>query len=340
MRLRSIVILVSILAVVFGGWVIARGFTAPHSDDDTETSFVVAEGWGVKKIATELKNRDLIGSIFFFNTYVWIEGVSSSLQAGSYQLAPSMSIRGIVNVLSGGATLSNERVVKFTEGWTSVDIGEYLEKQEIVTKDEYLAAVSATDSRDIVPDKTYAILATKPAAADLEGFLFPDTYRVFTDTTATEIVERQLDALELKIDEALDAAIAESGHSFFEILTMASILEKEVRSSRDRAIAADIFWRRIDAGIALQSDATINYITGKGDVSPSLDDLEVTSSYNTYKNKDLPPGPISNPSLAAIKAAVYPEGNLYWYFLTKPDGTTVFSKNYEEHLANKEKYLK
>lgn len=341
MRGRSIVIIILLVVLGTSVWITLHAFTKPYrADETTPMTFVVENGWGVKKIAAALKDDHLIGSTLAFEAYVWVEGASSSLQAGSYELSPSMSIQSIVAILSGGETLSNERVVKFTEGWTSVDMADYLEKKQIISKEAYLTAVAATDSRTLIPGKTYSILASKPATADLEGFLFPNTYRVFRDTTAADIVERQLDALEANIDAEMQAAINASGHSFYEILTMASIIEKEVRSNNDRALAADLFWRRIDAGIALQSDATINFITGKGTVSPSLDDLEVTSAYNTYKNKGLPPGPISNPSLSAIKAALNPEPNDYWYFLTKPDGTTVFSKNYEEHLANKNKYLK
>lgn len=338
-RTRTLVILIVMTALVGSVWLAARSVSTGHSDDDTIIPFTVESGWGVKKISAELKSQDLIGSTFVFETYVWVEQVSDSLQAGSYELAKSMSIKDIVQVLSGGQTLSNERVIKFTEGWTSEDIADYLNEQGVVSKAAYLADVATTDSRTIIPDTTYSILQSKPAGADLEGYLYPDTYRIFKNATAADIIKRQLDALEASIDDELAAAIADSGHTFYEILTMASVLEKEVRTSRDRAIAADIFWRRIDAGIALQSDATINYITHKGDTTPSLDDLDVSSPYNTYQNKGLPPGPISNPSLSAIRAAAEPEPNVYWYFLTKPDGTTVFSKNYEEHLENKAKYL-
>ena len=120
---------------------------------------------------------------------------------------------------------------------------------------------------------------------------------------------------------------------------MASILEDELRTDRDRAKAADLFWRRLDIGMALQSDATVNYVTGKGRAQPSIEDTKVDSPYNTYKYPGLPPGPIGNPGVSAIRAAVSPEPNTFLYYLSAPDGTTYFAETYEQHLANKAKYL-
>jgi UPF0755 protein len=226
------------------------------------------------------------------------------------------------------------------EGWTMAEMGEYLEEAGILSAREFVNAASVTDISDILPGESFSILDEKPNGANLEGFLFPDTYRIFKDSTAADIIKKQLNTLDEKIDDEVMDGIEKSGHTFFEILTMASVLEKEVKSRTDMALAADIFWRRIEAGIPMESDATVNYVTGKDALQPTLADTKVDSPYNTYENRGLPPGPISNPSLSAIKAAVYPESNIYWYFLTRPDGTTVFSKNFEEHLENKSKYLK
>ncbi len=109
---------------------------------------------------------------------------------------------------------------------------------------------------------------------------------------------------------------------------------------QDRALVADLFWRRLKIGMALQADSTVNYITGKNDSVVSLIDLQKDSPYNTYKNKGLPPGPINNPGLSAIRAAIYPKANQYWYFLTTKDGQVIYSRTFEEHVANKRKWLK
>jgi UPF0755 protein len=141
-----------------------------------------------------------------------------------------------------------------------------------------------------------------------------------------------------KLPPELREEIAKQKKTIFEIITMASVIEKEARGE-DMALISDIFWRRIGEGIALQSDATVNYATGKYETQPSLDDLEIDSPYNTYKYRGLPKGPIGNPGLEAIRAAIYPKANNYWYFLHTKDGQTIYSRNFNEHKANKLKYL-
>lgn len=132
----------------------------------------------------------------------------------------------------------------------------------------------------------------------------------------------------------------ELGFSIHEILTLSSIIEKEVSSDEDRAIVSGIFHKRLKVGMGLQSDATVNYATGKGETRPSYDDISVDSPYNTYKYRGLPPGPISNPSLSAIRAALAPKESPYLYFLTTEEGKVIYSRTYEEHIIAKRKYLK
>jgi UPF0755 protein len=148
-----------------------------------------------------------------------------------------------------------------------------------------------------------------------------------------------LDNFDKKLTQDLRDEIARQKKTIFEIVTMASILEKEVQTDEDRAMVADIFWRRLKAGMPLQADSTINYITGKSDSRANLTDIQIDSPYNTYKYPGLPVGPIGNPGLSAIKAAIYPKANGYWYFLTTDDGKVIYAKSFDEHKANKAKYL-
>lgn len=121
---------------------------------------------------------------------------------------------------------------------------------------------------------------------------------------------------------------------------MASILEAELQTDVDRAMGADVFWKRLAIDMPLQSDATVNYVTGKGKLQPSIADTKVDSLYNTYQHRGLPPGPINNPSLSAIRAAINPTSNPYYFYLTAPDGKTIFSKTLDEHNRNKATYLR
>lgn len=242
--------------------------------------------------------------------------------------------------------------ITIIEGWGAKDIGEMLGKKGILQPAEFMSAQKNFDSSG------YPALASKPAKADLEGFLFPDTYRIAagpnlaTSTIAQGILKKLLDNFSLKFTEQMREDAAAKGRSIYEIVTLASIIEKETGRNvtsaagrealdEERKIIAGIFYNRLEIGMALESDATVNYITGKNDPAVLNSDTEIDSPYNTYKYRGLPPGPICNPSLSSLLAAIYPKDNNYVYFLhAQPNGQVYYAKTYEEHLANKQKYLR
>ncbi len=197
---------------------------------------------------------------------------------------------------------------------------------------------SAPDLVNLFPE--ISILKEKEEKSSYEGFIFPDTYRVYKDAKPKDILQKVFENLENKITPEMRAEIKKQDKSFFEILTMASIVEKEAPDAGSMAKVADIFWRRLNMKWALQSCATVNYITGKTTPAVSLEDTQIDSPYNTYKYRGLPPGPIANPSLTAIKAVIYPEKNDYWYFLSDNEGNIYYSKTLEQHNIYKARYLK
>ena len=246
-----------------------------------------------------------------------------------------------------------EITLRFIEGWTLEDIGEYLNndpKREslphIITTNEFLAAQKK------YPLTNYPILASKPAGAGLEGFLFPDSYRFFASSlntasgtpeeVANAIIKKMLDNFNLKFTSQMQEQAAKQNLSVYKIITLASIIEKETGALEpEKKTVAGIFYNRLKVGMPLQSDATVNYVTKKNVAAPSEADTKVDSLYNTYQHKGLPPGPICNPSLASIMAALYPDNNDYMYFLhDQKTGQAFYAKTYDEHLANKQKYLK
>jgi UPF0755 protein len=183
-------------------------------------------------------------------------------------------------------------------------------------------------------------LDDKPDYRGLEGYLFPDTYRIFKGSSPSEVLEKMLDNFDSKLTEEMRLEIERQGKTIYEIVTMASIVEKEVRSEADMKIVAGIFWDRIKYGQPLQSCATLAYILGVNKKQYSLEDTKTDSLYNTYQNKGLPPGPIANPGLRALEATIYPEYTDYNYFLSSSDGETIYSVTYDEHLRNKAIYLR
>ena len=187
----------------------------------------------------------------------------------------------------------------------------------------------------------FPLLQAKIKNISYEGYLFPDTYQVYADAKAEDVLKKIFDNLEKKITPETRAEMKQQDKTFFEILIMASLLEEEVKDEEDRAKVADILWRRLARGWALQVDSSVHYAVNRtGTVFTTSKERQVDSLYNTYKYPGLPLGPISNPGLLAIKAALYPSPNNYWYFLSDEEGKIHYARTLEEHNLNKAKYLR
>jgi UPF0755 protein len=246
----------------------------------------------------------------------------------------------IINIL--GTQGEQKATIKFTipEGFSVQQIGQRLEDEGIVTKDEFYDAVNNVtyDYRffsEIPTDREYR----------LQGYLFPDTYEIYEDATATDIVSRMLSRFDSIITaEAYDQA-EELGYTLDEIIILASLIEKEAKMESERPTIAGVMYNRLDIGMPLQIDATVQYILSQGmyqAIRLTYADLEVDSPYNTYKYKGIPVGPISNPGNKAIEAALNPESHDYFYYLlTNPEtGEHVFNRTLEEHNRDKNIYIR
>lgn len=315
-----------------------------------EKTFVIKAGQSVDTIVDNLKQEKLIKSKFIFKFYVRLSGSQSSFQPGAYQLNPSMNIKEIVYEMTRKVFLKPEEKLTFIEGWNLNDYVNLIKKHSLSNADEFSNLVGRprldyrTPAAGPYPydySQDFSFLLDKPRYYGLEGYLFPDTYRFFTDVSSDEMVRKMLNNFDRKLSSNLREDIKKQGKTIYEIVTMASIIEKEVQSSEDMKVVSGIFWDRIKNGQALESCATLAYILGVNKNQYSYEDTRIDSLYNTYINRGLPPGPIANPGFKAIEAAIYPAQTDYNYFLTDPaDGKTVFSRTYQEHLVNKNKYLK
>lgn len=297
--------------------------------------FQIKSGQTVKEISANLSEQNLIKSDWWFRSYVWLKKKESGFLAGDYYLAKNLNAKYVLDVLTSDAE-TREKKIRIMEGWTNKQVAEYLESEELFTAEEFLTAVQQNVSRF----KTeFDFLESKPDNVDLEGYLFPDTYRIYPDADIDSVIGKMLFNFGQKIDANMRDAIRKNGRTIHETITMASIVEKEGLTYSDRRMVADVFWRRVDYGRALQSCATINYITGKKQAAASLADLEIDSPYNTYKYPGLTPGPIGNSGLMSIQATVWSLKNSYWYFLNDKESNLYFSKTFEEHQVKKEKYV-
>ncbi len=299
--------------------------------------FVIESGQGVNQVSNNLYKAGALRSQLVFETYLWMRDWEGDLIAGTYEI-PSGNIVQLANILRVGPKAEEHRVT-LIEGWTLKDMARELGKRGIADEDRFMEIVTKPKANGFSSD-TVPILYSKPDSVDLEGYLFPDTYRFLKKVSEEEIVEALMKTLTLRISEQMAKDIDARGLTMHEILTMASIIEKEVPTDKDRRMVSGVLWNRIEKGMPLQVDSTINYITGNNDPAVSIDATKIDNPFNTYKYKGLPPGPISNPGLSAIMAAIYPEETDYMFYLSKPSGETVFSKTFEEHVVAKNKYLK
>lgn len=295
----------------------------------------IAAGSGVQDIAQQLEDQGIIKSAWAFEVYAVLIGSYKHLPSGRFRFEPGVTTRGALHTLVF-ADSDTELAVTILEGWTIDDIDEYLSSQVgFVEPGVFAKAAKVTDSRTLLPNQTYEFLKSKPASVDLEGYLFPDTYRVFIDSQPKDLIKKMLDNFGQRVTPDMQAQFASQGLTIHQAVTMASLLEKEARTSEDKQLVAGVLYNRLNLGMALQLDTTVMFATGKAGADLTTADLQTDSPYNTYVYSGLPVGPIANPGLDALQAVAQPTDNDYLYFITDPQGTVYYSKTYEEHLTKK-----
>lgn len=304
--MKKFLIAVFLIVLVLGlGGVWFYQNARPVETTQTFRNFLIVKGTSAGQIGANLEKQGFIRSALAFKFYLKFTGASKKILAGEYTLSPSFSLFKIVDQLRRGPK----------EIWVTIPEG--LRREEIARK--FAAGLGR--------DETF-IKDFLAAAKDKEGFLFPDTYLFPKDVTAEKVVAKMLATFDLKADPV----VSETD------IILASLVERETKTVEERPVVAGILAKRIKIGMPLQVDATIQYL--KGNWEPiSLADRQIKSAYNTYLNKGLPPGPICNPGLSSIKAAVNSAETNFLYYLHDAKGIIHYAKTLEEHNANVRKYL-
>ncbi|MBI3963636.1 MAG: endolytic transglycosylase MltG [Candidatus Kerfeldbacteria bacterium] len=353
---RGVIIAILLIVALLGAATVAgAALFLPVSQDATEVSVSLPAGIGVNGISRRLRDAGVIRSTTAFETYVWARGIEDNLKAGEYTFPRSLTLVQLVRRLSTGEGASNEVSLLVIEGLTrtetAVSVGAQLAQARssvccpsctcTLTTDPEAIEAEFMDLTELaaVYAESFPYLDTVPTGGSLEGFLYPDTYRVFRDASTADVVWKMLENFDRRIHEGLRSAYDARGLTLNDAVTVASLLESEVRTSEDRRMVTDIIARRIEAGMPLQLDATITYLTGRKSADLTPADLGTDSPYNTYRNQGLPPGPISNPGLSSFEAVADPLPNEFLYYLTARTGETIYSRTFEEHVANKQQYL-
>lgn len=308
MRAKTKLVLVfglAVLAVVSSIFLLAffRPFQAQSSKTET-LFFEVKNGETVFQVAQNLKNKKFLPATWPFLLYTTFKNYK--LKTGLYYLDRNWSFTQIAVHLSKG--LVAEKRITIPEGFSFWQIGEALEKEGVLKKEEW-----------------------EKKSREKEGFLFPDTYRFKAKASAEEVI--------LKMEENFKSRTKELKPSREQVI-LASIVEREAKKDEDRAKIAGVFQNRLNAGMFLEADPTVQYAKGSFEPITKSDYTAIKSPYNTYLNKGLPPGPISNPGLKSLEAGVKPADVPYFYFFHLQSGVTIYSQTKEEHEQNKKKYVK
>ncbi|HEY0908036.1 MAG TPA: endolytic transglycosylase MltG [Candidatus Paceibacterota bacterium] len=304
------------VALVIGYQVL---FGAPLSFP-TDTVLTIAPGQTLSGVAHDLEANGTVRSAFAFKAVMIAMGGSKTLKAGDYYLDERQSAVALASRIKNSEYELVDIRITIPEGWSSGEIAAFIDK-----------------------DKRFAHFDAKEfikIAEQYEGYLFPDTYMFLPTVTAEDVLNSMLDNYKKRI-ETLASEIKTFGRPIKDVIIMASIIEEEARTEESRRLIAGILWKRLDEKMLLQVDAAFAFVNGKKASSElTLADLKIDSPYNTYVYKGLPPGPISNPGLAAISATVRPIKTAYYFYLTDNDGNMRYGVTHDEHVANKNKYLR
>lgn len=307
------------------------------SSDQSNVMFEIPSGSAAAEIGKNLEQQQLIRSAAAFTRYVRSEGLQSNIKAGSYLLRPSMSIEEIAGILARG--FSGDMVVTIPEGFTVAQIDKLLAEKQMTKAGDIISCARTCNFTEytFLPKR----VPENAPGGRIEGYLFPDTYFVVREgLTPESFLKRLLDTFEDRVIEGLEADMLASKRTINDIVTMASLVEKETRTGEERPIVAGILWKRFDAGMKLDVDAAVRYFLNKQTEPITAGDLQMDSPYNLRKVKGLPPMPIANPGLASIRATLTPVASEYWFYLHGNDGVIRYAKTNEEHNENRAKYLR
>ena len=317
----------ALLVLVMGSMYLAFGASSvPKSshDPDQKIYITVKPGMDADAIAGQLLAHGVIDSKFSFWWQVKTGGLQDKFKAGTYLLHPGMKTEDAIGKLISGETTS----IKFTipEGFGIKEIAERLSDEGLVDKEKFLKLAKDYAPYDYVEKHENVRYAA-------EGFLFPDTYEIQSDVSEKEIMAMMARDFDQRLTKKLRARAEEMNLSIYDLVTLASLVEKEARYEEDRPIIAQVFFKRLRIGMPLQSDTTLQYLLDAPKEDVSIADTKMESPYNTYQNHGLPPGPIASPGMAAIEAVLYPADTDYLYFVADRQGHNHYSNTYAEHLA-------
>ncbi|MGG1615492.1 endolytic transglycosylase MltG [Paenibacillus sp. NRS-1782] len=299
--------------------------------------FTVVKGTGTSAIADTLEQKGLIRNALVFKAYLKFKQQGSAFMAGKYEAQPGATFDQLIAKLSAGDVVKEE-MIRFTipEGFTIRQMADKLQKEGLADQKQFLQLANDPSAFDV------ALVRDIPKQAGLryalEGYLFPETYELKKGSTTKDIIQAMLEQMQKRLETVpdMDAMLKQRGETLHQLLTVASLVEREVVVDEERPVVASVIYNRLKQDKKLEIDATVQYMLDKQKERLYYKDLAVESPYNTYLHQGLPPGPIASPSLKSVVAALQPDATDYLFYVTKKDGTQghLFAKTYKEHLHN------
>jgi UPF0755 protein len=320
MKTRRILYLWGIATLFLLAWWMARSILTPLGGSAT-VYVMVPRGSSAGSVSRLLAERGVIRSPLGFRLLARVTGKTSRLKPGAYKFSTSMTPMQVLDRIAKGEVTA--RWVTFPEGFTVRQIADRLAAGGLANKEKFLELALGQGS-------SFRTNFDHPGNS-LEGYLFPDTYLIPSGASESVIISEMLKCFERKVAVPYSTDIARSGWTLHDVLTLASLIEREARVSKDRPLISGVLRNRLGKGMRLECDATVLYALGEHKDRVLYRDLEVDSPYNTYRYAGLPPGPIANPGLNCIEAALHPAQSDYLYYVARPNGSHIFTRTLEEH---------
>jgi UPF0755 protein len=309
-----------------GVWIWAGTQLGPASAASEPVAVTVPRGASTLEVANRLQKAGLIRNARLFAAYARLRGDGGSIKAGEYRIAPSLSAAQVLDRLKQGGPDNEFVTVTIPEGFTLKQIAERMKEKGVIQDSEAFLKIAKTGEGLTAPFDF--------PKAGLEGYLYPDTYRFKPNTDTLKAAQVLLDGFTNTFYDKRRREIDQSGHSLHELVTIASLIEREAEVDGDRPRIAGVIENRLKKGMRLEIDATVIYALGRHVTRVLYRDLRIDSPYNTYRNKGLPPGPIAAPGLASLEAALKPESHDYLFYVARPDGSHAFARTMAEHSRN------
>lgn len=337
------------LSIALGGYVFYNSLLSSDLPISEDVAFSIKPGSSVETIVSDLEENKIIKDKNVLSVYLKLNpDIARNFKAGEFVIEKGTTLKSLTELLQDSSADRNDISVLIQEGLRYDEIADILDKayaevpESKFSKSEYIAIAEKPDNYTFSTEAREFLSKYKPVGRNLEGFLYPETYYFPKDATALDVASIQIKTLAGKLTEEDYSKVALSDYSYYEYLTVASMIEREAFADEEKPDISDVIFKRLEKGVLgvklLQIDATLLYQARDWKADP-LKEKAKDGPYNTYTRTGLPPTPISNPGVDSIRAAIYPNSNDYYFYLHDSDGVIHFARNQSEHNVNVRRYI-